>query len=559
MNDTEGLTQEEDQILCQFKEITDYDSTNDDEHAKVLRLLTVCNWNLETAIARFFDNDFPHLFDDHLLDTSGHINEPISTNFEEIATRLNDPPINLMSTPFSNDILLPRLPRALPITNKWKFQAGLISKNQPRFQYHGIISPIIFILMIIPNILIFLGYGLNKLFGNFAPNLFRILGLREDEDDLPVAPLYTSSEEIENYNVGKLVLTADEKPSLPVWKGEFNAAFEEAKINYKWLCVILFNSESSSAEKLLDFVKSENFRSFVEKNDIILYLGDVSYPEPLEVGKLYQAFGLPYLALISNISVDGLSAPEFAIACKYLHFTRHDTDRIIKRLNHIVSKYEPQLVSQRFDKQERDLAKLIREEQDNAYQESLLKDMERENQKQRKLEEKRKAQEALEAEIERKRVFETKRKEKIIRYINDSYTRDDNVWSKGEYTTIQFRTEDGQRFIRKFHQDETVNDIYNFVASKNLIEELLKDEDNDDVQNVLTKLRKYEYEFEIEDDLIKFEFELISAMPRLKLQPSTKLIKDLKEIWPNGSLLIEKAYEEEYDVDEDDVDTDHSL
>lgn len=552
MNDTEGPTQEQNQILTQFKEITNYDDTNEEEHSKILRLLTVCNWNLETAIARFFDNDFPQLFDDHPVNTSP--NPPTPINFDEFATRLNDPPLSTMTSSFQTNVLLPRLPRALPITNKWKFQAGLISDSQPKLKYHGILSPIVFILMIIPNILIFIGYGLNKLFGNFAPNLFRILGLREDEDDLPAAPIYTSSEEIGNYNVEDLVLTSEGKPALSVWKGEFNAAFEEAKSNCRWLCVVLFNSQSSSSGKLLDFLKSEKFRSFANKNDVILYLGDVSYPEPLEVGKLYQAYGLPYLALISNISFDGLSAPEFAVACKYLHFTKLDSDRIIKRLNRVVSKFEPQLISQRFDKQERELAKRIREEQDSAYQESLLRDMERENQKQKKLEEEKRVKEELDAEQEMKRVAEVKRKEQIIRYINSNYTRDDTLWQKGEYTTIQFRTESGQRFIRKFHQDETVNDIYKYVTSKNLIADLLKEEDNVDVKSeseLLLKLSSYAYEFDNEDDPVIFEFELISPMPRLRLQPSDKLIKDLKEIWPNGSLLIEKVYDQEEENDDD--------
>ncbi|GME98938.1 unnamed protein product [Ambrosiozyma monospora] len=56
------LSPENEAQLAQFKEFTGYDESTEQE--KVLKLLTVCNWNLEVAIPRYFDKDFPSLFDD---------------------------------------------------------------------------------------------------------------------------------------------------------------------------------------------------------------------------------------------------------------------------------------------------------------------------------------------------------------------------------------------------------------------------------------------------------------------------------------------------------------
>lgn len=554
MNSAEGITQEERNILNQFAEITNYDSENEEENAKIMRLLTVCNWNLETAIARYFDNDFPQLFNDPAMSIPNQT-EILEANLNDVqniglSAPFNDSPVNLMAM-FPNDTFFPKLQRALPISNKWKFQAGLIS-SQSSMKTYSVLTPIVFILMIIPNILLFVGYGLNKLLGNFAPNLFRILGLREDENDFPNAPVYISKEENEQYSIEKIMSIHDDEKLPPVWEGDFNTAFEEAKNNHKWLSIVLFNSQISSAQQIIEFVKSEKFVSFIKKNNIILYIGDVSYSEPFEVGKTYQAYGLPYLALIGNISIDGVRAPEFSIACRYLHLLSQSTDRVLKRLNRVVTMFEPQLVSQRYDKQERELAKFIREEQDNAYQESLLRDMKRANEKKQKLEEKKRIQEDLEREKEEIELTRIKRKEKIIRYINEKYVRDISSWVKGEYTTIQFRTDDGQRFIRKFHQDETVADIYYFVTSKQFLNELVEDDaEAETEEQMLTKLKTYNFLFDNDTDAsLAFFFELVSPMPRLRLQPSNTSIKDIKTLWPNGSLLIEKVYDEDEDKED---------
>lgn len=610
-----SLTDEQQLVLDQFAEITDYDP--DTELDKVIALLKVCNWSLETAISRYFDNDFPQLFNDTVNDT---VNDASDNAAMESANRtempdieaflnsqmhslLNDvsgnssgasgsggnnidfnipsntirpPPLVIDPFTLPDTRSLPKLYRALPISNKWKFKVGLLEKAKDSasssFLHNSkLITPIVFILLLMPKVLLLIGYGLNKLLGGFAPKLFRFLGLREEEDDYPAKPFYNTIEDIEKYDLNKyfkLKENSEKDLKIPIYNQDFNTCFEFARNNLKWLCIILFNSKSSSSSKISKLVTNNEFSDFIEKNDIVLYVGDISYPEPFEVGETYQGFGLPYLSMIAKVSATGLTFPEFSIVYKMNKFINLITDsdnnisvnKLLKKLNRIINKYEPQLITQRYDKQEADLSRIIREQQDEAYQQSLLKDMERENEKKRKQE--------IENEIKLKEEHEeflklcevNKRKEYIIKYIQKNFSRDTSNWEKGKFTTIQFRNHTGDRFINKFKCDETVNDLFMFVESKKLINELLTNDNNEEYTNegdVLSYLKDYKFEFPDVHEEIEFSFDLISPMPRLKLKSSNEKISEIKAIWPNGSLLIENIdNDDDEDDDEDDDDED---
>lgn len=213
------------------------------------------------------------------------------------------------------------------------------------------------------------------------------------------------------------------------------------------------------------------------------------------------------------------------------------------------------------------MSRIIREQQDNAYKESLLKDKQRQEEKVKKqLEQDLQISKQLEKESLLKQ-NKIKAKEYTIRYINNYYIRDDASWVKGEFTTIQFRTNDGKRFVRRFSKNETVFDIFMFVLSKQMINSYINrgvyDNDSDDDGNdeeseevyefveeddVLEYFKDYPFKYdEVENIHLDFEFDLVSPMPRLRLVSNHDPISEVKGIWPNGSLLIEPndIYEED--------------
>ncbi|KAH3668870.1 hypothetical protein OGAPHI_002625 [Ogataea philodendri] len=544
------LRPEQESVLQNFKEFTSYNE--DEEQDKVLRLLTVCNWNLEIAVARYFDNDFPTLVDD-----TSSIATPAESFSPYVRSYAGTDPFGTSAPPsreapapraiaFDDPFLdlIPKLPKAIPIQNRWKFQVGLKSSSERRKSTYALLPPVIFILMLFPRLLWLVGYGLSKILGPLFPGLFRILGLRESPNDFPCKPIYTSKEAIASYNIKNYINEVlGETSDLPIFEGGFNEAFETAKSELRWLMCIIINSERDTTTKFVKtYLNHEHFIKFIKENNIILYIGDVSYPEPFEVGQTYKVYSVPHLDLISNVSATGTTFPLMSIVTRYHNFDNCSIDsakKVTKRLQKIVDKYEPQLVTQRYDKQEAEFSRLIRKQQDEAYEQSLLNDkIKQEEKKHKELDEKAKLEKLR---LKEEAVILRQKQEQAFfqKHIPLVFDRDDKDWVKGDYTTIQFRNHEGKRTVRKFFKDETLYDLFLFVECKNY-KALHGDDEEEEAEDV--DLDGYEHDF---------KFELISPMPRSKFHADkTRLLKDVKELWPNGSLLIERLEDSDDECDE---------
>ncbi|QPG76023.1 hypothetical protein FOA43_003409 [Brettanomyces nanus] len=546
----------EEEKLQQFKEVTNYDESTEQE--KVLKLLRVCNWNLDSACVRYFDNDFPTLLDDETLnhEVNASINErpPMRDPFNGAGIG-GSASAGVFDNRFLD--LIPKLPKAVTISNNWKFQIGILHGQNINRGHVSMLAPVVFILMLFPRLLWALGWGLDKLLGSTFPNVFRFLGYRTGPTDFPRRPLYLTKEEISHYDIKNYIdETLGETSDLPVFRGGFNDAFNRSKSELKWLVCVLLNSQSDTSRKFVKtYLNDERFIEFVKRDQMILYIGDVSYPEPHEVGQVYCAYSVPFISLISNVSATGTTMPMMSVVSKHQsfegdkRFTPEERRKLMRRLTRIVQRYEPQLIVQRTDKQEADLSRVLREQQDSAYQESLIKDMKKQEQKKRKqiiqqqqLEEEERQRESSER---RKRL----RKAAIYHYYIQKYNRDTSSWIRGEYTTIQLRNNKGQRVIRKFNKEDTTFDVFMFVECRDY---LLAH--GDQSENCAIKVLKADSKDEQTDGPFeyKFKFDLISPMPRLRLNPDREqFLAEVGELWPNGSLLIEKVDEEETDSESD--------
>ncbi|KAG7823934.1 hypothetical protein KL909_002671 [Ogataea angusta] len=558
------LTPEQENKLQSFKEFTSYNES--DEQEKVLRLLTVCNWDLEIAVARYFDNDFPTLTDERPpFPIPNDIDTPFVRSFANmeagsssinISSRDSTAPRALaFDDPFLD--LIPKLPKAIPINNRWKLQLGINTNYQERRRpTYALLPPVIFILMLFPKLIWLVGYGLNKLLGPVFPDLFRILGLRESPTDFPSKPAHTSKEAVSSYNIKAYVNdTLGETSDLPIFDGSFNEAFEKSKSELRWLMCILLNSEKEISTKFVKtYLNHESFIKFVTENDIILYVGDVNFPEPFEVGKTYQVHSVPYINLIANVSATGTTFPLMSIVTRYHNFetcTKDYAKKLVKRLQKIIDKYEPQLITQRYDRQEAELARLLRKQQDEAYEQSLLNDKIKQEEKKQKEEEQQRKLETLKQEEEALKLKQKQELAFLKIHVQSLSQTDEKSWKKGDYTTIQLRNHEGQRTVKKFYKDQTLYDIFVFVECKNFLR-VQSQELEVPEENVLDQLEVEDVT--LDDYQHEFKFELISPMPRIKFHADkNKLLKDVRELWPNGSLLIERIEDEDgFDEETDD-------
>ena len=115
-------------IISQFYEVAGLEQ--DSETANVNSLLSTSDWDLSVAISRYFDNGFD-LVRSH---SSNAGNTTHSTAFDQFdqsesnhLTQRHESfnnPVNLQNQMLL-DNMLPRLPRAPPITNQWHFEIGM--------------------------------------------------------------------------------------------------------------------------------------------------------------------------------------------------------------------------------------------------------------------------------------------------------------------------------------------------------------------------------------------------------------------------------------------------
>lgn len=569
-----NLSSVEEQKLAQFKEVTNFNENT--EKDKVLRLLRVCNWNLDQACVRYFDNDFPTLLDEETPNDVTHQATPaflppgnIDSEITSRGTRSRGSPFPIDQMQLDRHLLemIPNLPRAMTISNKWKLNLGILHPQlNAENEGFSILTPIVFILMVIPKLLWALGWGLDRLLGSSFPNFFHFLGYRDGPGDFPSKPTYKTKEEISEYNIkGYIDRILGETSDLHTFRGEFNEAFNKARNSLKWMMCILIDSKSEVSTKFIKtYLNDLHFLEMLKKHDVILYIGDVQYAEPHEVGSTYRAYCIPYLSIIGNVSSSDVTAPSMSIAFRCQSFgkalkqTPEGRRKLLRRISRVFDRYEPQLVAQRADKEEAQFSRILREQQDSAYQESLLKDEKKRVEKERKLKEKQQRMEESRKLEELKKHKAEQRKALLLNYIKDKYTRDAKAWETGSYTRIQIRDDKGNRNVWKFNEQDTTYDLFMFVESYRYLFQLAKDTGKSEEETIDIIKKKDVTEIDISDYQVSFAFDLISPLDRLRLTPDKhELLSTCTCLWPNGSLLVERADDDLSDntdssTDEDD-------
>eukprot|EP01025_Chloroclados_australasicus_P012706 TRINITY_DN1597_c0_g2_i1.p2 TRINITY_DN1597_c0_g2~~TRINITY_DN1597_c0_g2_i1.p2 ORF type:complete len:501 (+),score=75.32 TRINITY_DN1597_c0_g2_i1:49-1503(+) len=148
-------------------------------------------------------------------------------------------------------------------------------------------------------------------------------------------------------------------------------------------------------------------------------------------------------------------------------------DALLEALVQAVDMFEPRLVAERAEQQEREMARQLREEQDQAYQESLRLDRE----KAQKAEEKRRQEEEeirkQQEEEQRKRLEmerqQKKREDFYNKIIQRRIQKQQQLTAEPDASTaattlIRIRLPDGSNAQRRFYDQDKVSSVYDFVC-----------------------------------------------------------------------------------------------
>lgn len=194
----------------------------------------------------------------------------------------------------------------------------------------------------------------------------------------------------------------EQYPQHPVfYQGTYAQALNDAKQELRFLLVYLHQNPQNNCDVdsfCRDTLSNPSVIEFINRNT--LFWGcDISSPEGYRISQSINARSYPIMVLIA------LRTNRMVIMGRYEGDCT--ADELIRRLQAVINSNDIWLSQARADRMERNLTQTLRQQQDEAYRESLIADEEKERRRQMERQKEREAQEAL----ERERAEAEKRKE----------------------------------------------------------------------------------------------------------------------------------------------------
>lgn len=289
------------------------------------------------------------------------------------------------------------------------------------------------------------------------------------------------------------------------YKGSYKQALIDIKRNLQFLLVVISSPEhDDTPEFCKNVLASDEFINYINEKNMLIWVGSVTDNEGYKVNNVFSVTTYPFIGLVV---VQG-NRPIIAEKIEGLQ----PVSDIIEKIQDKYEQYSVQIQAALAERREREQSRIIRQEQESAYEESLRKDRERERKEQLERERiKREEEEERQRKLEHDKKVEEKREYK--RKLAENLAPEPDS-SEGDITRLSIRLPDGSRLIRKFRVTDKLKDVYDFVESKDL-----------QPYDILT------------------EVVLVNTFPRQKYFDREQTLKELG-LFPNSSLIVEEVLEE---------------
>ncbi|KAI0112899.1 UBX-domain-containing protein [Daldinia grandis] len=321
--------------------------------------------------------------------------------------------------------------------------------------------------------------------------------------------------------------------SLPFFEGGFAQALDLAKKELKFLLIVLMSPEHDDTESFTrETLLSPDVISFINEpsNNIVLWGGNVLDSEAYQVAAEYNCTKFPFSCLVCLTPKEG--STRMSIVKRLAGPIPPGT--YLAEIQTAINKYAPDLAGARAERTAHEVARTLRTEQDSAYERSLARDRERARQ--------RREAEAAVAEAEQRAREEAKAAERRAAQRQQwRRWRACTVASEPEASAkdvvrlaLKMPDEADGRIVRRFAGTTTVEELYAFVECYDLLkggEEL-----DDDVEEP----EGYEHEY---------KFRIASPLPRVVYEPdTTATLADT--IGRSGNLIVESIISDDSDDDQ---------
>lgn len=237
------------------------------------------------------------------------------------------------------------------------------------------------------------------------------------------------------------------------YQGTYSQALNDAKQELRFLLVYLHCEDHQDTQNFCRFtLPCADVIDFINTN-MLFWACSVTTPEGYRVSQALRENGYPFLAVIvlhdNRMTVVGrLEGPV-------------EAGELIRRLQTIIRDNEAALVAARAERVERNFNQTLRQQQDQAYMESLLADQEKER---RRCEE-RERREGEERLLREKELQEQMRRDEIQRQKVDYLIRvpDEPPPNNSEAVHVVIKLPDGTRLERRFLRSNSLEAIYYYV------------------------------------------------------------------------------------------------
>lgn len=507
--DISALTADQQSALQQFTAVTDQDL------AAAVPLLRRCEWNVQIAIARFFDGE-PAV-------------DPIAAAAAEQApqdVRRQETLLNgFASSPRSSTSS--RRPRVEPAPRVVPQPESQVSTQAP-LVLAIFFAPFSLVYSLLSKYFRFMGWMFP-----FIPRTWGRLTASNINNPAARRGAATGRRPLNpRDNAARFIREFEEEygpHQLTFFESGYAQAFDLAKKNLQFLLVILISPEHDETTSFIrDTLLSQEVVDFIRnpENNIILWAGNVQDSEAYQVSSSLNCTKFPFAGLI--VHTPQVSSTAMGIATRIAGPT--PPAQFVSKLKTAMAQHSEPLRRVRAERQEQQASRNIRQQQDSAYERSLATDRERARKKKEEQERQARAEkEALEREQAAERYAQNIQQWRKWRAASIPAEPAQDI---KDVVRIAVKLPSEERVVRKFAADAHIEELYAFVECY----EVLNDADNARVEEP----KGFEHEY---------GFQLVSPMPREVYDVATGgTIKE--RIGRSGNLIVERRDGDDDDEDE---------
>lgn len=318
---------------------------------------------------------------------------------------------------------------------------------------------------------------------------------------------------------------------LPFFESGYAQAFDAAKRDLKFLIVVLLSPEHDDTSSFVrDTLLSTEVATFFEsqRDNILLWAGNIQDPEAYQVSTELNCSKFPFSALIVHTPSQSSTAMSTVLRLT----GPMPAPTYVSRLQNTINQHSTELDRVRSSRREQQATRNLRQEQESAYERSLAQDRERARRKKEAQEaEQRAEKEALEKEQAAER--EANNLEQWRKWRTKSIAAEPGADVK-DAVRISLRMPEGERVIRKFKADASMEELYAFVECYDILNS------GEEIPADIEEPESWSHEY---------KFRLVSPMPR-QVYDITDGGTIKEKVGRSGNLIVEQILADE-DEDED--------